>query len=325
MQVRLHVLRQLHDIRRCLTLVERDEAQSFGGGRYERVVHSRLEFVWLAPHPPLSLLRSSAVWIPSGEDYYGGVNDRHAVLDRSHAEIYMRRWDLIVSGAVMRIEPQLRRGVVSNGITLQDENLVAALARYFHLPLRRFAAAMYLGCCSANTGVDAGKGAKKKSACFSRACVNRAIPSRQALLDVCSAAANGAGDGVRGGAGGVGGGAAAAGGAAAVSGAVGNAMASARPLTGKYRSEVEQAVQHSLALLLPGARYTLQEGVRKMAQCLPNRNKRLGAGRQRVRSGALCTHVGISAPGHFAQGFRAVLAKLKRRAFRGESDHLVWS
>jgi hypothetical protein len=42
------------------------------------------------------------VWVPSGEDYYGGVNDRHAVLSRAAAEIYMRRWDLITDGARAR-------------------------------------------------------------------------------------------------------------------------------------------------------------------------------------------------------------------------------
>ena len=52
-----------------------------------RVVFSRLEFWWLRPHPPLRLLHPSVVWLPSGEDYYGGVNDRHAVLNRSAAQV----------------------------------------------------------------------------------------------------------------------------------------------------------------------------------------------------------------------------------------------
>ncbi|KAL3894681.1 MAG: hypothetical protein SGPRY_013741, partial [Prymnesium sp.] len=134
---RLHVLRQLHDIRRCLSVISEDEAAR-GGRSYERVVHSRLEFIWLAPHPPLQLLHSAATWIPSGEDYYGGINDRHAVLSRAAAEVYMRRWDMILNGGIMRIDRQLRQGVISNGLSLQDENYVAALLRYFHLPIRRF-------------------------------------------------------------------------------------------------------------------------------------------------------------------------------------------
>ena len=87
---KLHVLRQLHDIHRCLNLVSQRERTL--GMLYDRVVHSRLEFVWLRPHPPLELLAKHAVWIPSGEDYYGGLNDRHAVLSRAAAEVYMRRW-----------------------------------------------------------------------------------------------------------------------------------------------------------------------------------------------------------------------------------------
>ena len=71
--------------------------------------------------------------MPSGEDYYGGINDRHAVLHRAAAELYMRRWDLLVDGSVLRIDKQLRAGSVTNGIALQDENLVGALLRYFQL------------------------------------------------------------------------------------------------------------------------------------------------------------------------------------------------
>ena len=52
--VRLHVLRQLHDIRRCLGLLSTHEASA--GFAYDRIVHTRLEYVWLKPHPPLSLL-----------------------------------------------------------------------------------------------------------------------------------------------------------------------------------------------------------------------------------------------------------------------------
>ena len=99
---RLHVLRQLHDLRRCLTLVGEREAAT--GVPYTHVIHSRLEDVWLRPHSPLALLPvreadgREAVWIPSGEDYYGGINDRHAVMSRAAAEFYLRRWDYVING-----------------------------------------------------------------------------------------------------------------------------------------------------------------------------------------------------------------------------------
>ena len=50
--------------------------------RYDRFVITRSDFVWLGPHPPLSVLDRSAIWVPSGEDY-GGLNDRHMVASRA--------------------------------------------------------------------------------------------------------------------------------------------------------------------------------------------------------------------------------------------------
>jgi hypothetical protein len=49
--------------------------------RYDRFVVTRSDFVWLCPHPPLSLLDRGFVWIPDGEDY-GGITDRHLVVSR---------------------------------------------------------------------------------------------------------------------------------------------------------------------------------------------------------------------------------------------------
>ena len=137
---KLHVLRQLHDIHRCLNVAAARERSV--GRMYDRIVHTRLEFEWLRPHPPLSLLQpAQAVWIPSGEDYYGGLNDRHAVLSRAAAEVYMRRWDFLMDGSIMRIDHQLQRGAVTNGVSLQDENLVAHVLDFFGIPVRRLSAA----------------------------------------------------------------------------------------------------------------------------------------------------------------------------------------
>jgi hypothetical protein len=57
-------------------------------------------------------------------------------------QVYMRRWDFIVNGAVMRIEPQLRRDVISNGIALQvGAPAVLALPDTYvsHRPISPFA------------------------------------------------------------------------------------------------------------------------------------------------------------------------------------------
>jgi hypothetical protein len=48
---------------------------------YDRYVVTRSDFVWLCPHPPLSILGRESLWVPDGEDY-GGVTDRHLVVSR---------------------------------------------------------------------------------------------------------------------------------------------------------------------------------------------------------------------------------------------------
>jgi hypothetical protein len=56
--------------------------------RYDRFVLTRSEFVWLCPHPPLSILDREAIWVPDGActtgwPDYGGLNDRHLVVSRA--------------------------------------------------------------------------------------------------------------------------------------------------------------------------------------------------------------------------------------------------
>lgn len=50
--------------------------------RYDRFVITRSDFVWLCPHPPLSVLDREAIWVPDGENYLG-LNDRHVVVSRA--------------------------------------------------------------------------------------------------------------------------------------------------------------------------------------------------------------------------------------------------
>ena len=49
--------------------------------RYDRFVITRSDFIWLCPHPPLSVLGRNAIWVPDGE-YWGGLPDRHLVASR---------------------------------------------------------------------------------------------------------------------------------------------------------------------------------------------------------------------------------------------------
>ena len=92
------VMRELHDCSRALALIARHEkAREW---QYSRVVFSRLEFRWVAPHPPLSVLDPALVWTPSGQNIKG-VNDRHAVMPRAAAEAYFGRHEHIVSVAAL--------------------------------------------------------------------------------------------------------------------------------------------------------------------------------------------------------------------------------
>jgi hypothetical protein len=137
----LNTLWQIHGWARALRELEAHELAR--GAPYERVVASRLELVWLAPHPPLHLLGSNCAWVPGGEDY-GGVNDRHALLARAHATHYLDRWGLITSGAIMNVHPALRAGRAS---AMTGERALAAVLRHFQVPVCRFASIAALRCC----------------------------------------------------------------------------------------------------------------------------------------------------------------------------------
>ena len=89
---KLHSLHEFHGMHRCIEQMSKHERKKVAkGGRdgrqYLRVVFSRLEYQWASSHPPLSLLDSSFAWIPGGQDWQGGINDRHAVLSRADAEV----------------------------------------------------------------------------------------------------------------------------------------------------------------------------------------------------------------------------------------------
>jgi hypothetical protein len=58
-------------------------------------------------------------WSRSGEDYYNGINDRHAVLNRSAAQLYFGRWRMILDGSIMHLDPQLRATFVRNTQNVQ--------------------------------------------------------------------------------------------------------------------------------------------------------------------------------------------------------------
>ena len=210
---KLHILHQLHGHRQCLRLMQSHEARQ--GFRYSRVVWSRLETVWLVPHPPLSWLDARCAWLPFGEDY-SGLNDRHALLPRTAADAYLGRYDALLDGTVMNVSRALSRGRF--GELSEEKYLQQTMAR-FNVPVCRFPSAAFLSCCE-HRQVLAG--------CNSGQCLWRTVPGASTDMH--------------------------------------------RRLAGKYKQEIETAIQQAAAYSLPGAALVLQEPTLPSAELPPAGN-----------------------------------------------------
>lgn len=174
---KLNVLRQEYALSKCLRLIHSHEAAT--GQLYSRLVHSRLESIWLAPHPPISLMDSRCLWVPDGEDY-GGLNDRHAIMNRSQAELYMARWDMILDGRVMQNNANLQSGTCCG--SMSDERWLLSLTRYYRLPVCRFPQLFFLTCCNSQTWAN----------CFRQTChrervLNMTLSAKSSAELGCSA------------------------------------------------------------------------------------------------------------------------------------------
>ena len=155
------VLKEFESQAGCLRLLRKQEEWS--GFKYDRVVFSRIDFLWLKPHPPLSLLHPQHIWVPMGETY-GGVNDRHAVMSRDVAEVYFGRFDLIMNGRVRDVEPFLLRNR-SHGMS--SERLLAHVLRFQNITVAKFPSVAYLQCC------------RGRSACHAHHCNRVSMPTEQ--------------------------------------------------------------------------------------------------------------------------------------------------
>lgn len=56
--------------------------------KYDRIIVTRSDYLYQAPHPSMSILDPNHIWIPSGEGY-GGYTDRHAVVPKKHYSDYL--------------------------------------------------------------------------------------------------------------------------------------------------------------------------------------------------------------------------------------------
>lgn len=131
---------------RCLDMIERMEDKR--GLPYRTVVVSRFDFRWMAPHPPLDLLiPDDAVWIPSGSDWEGGLNDRHAVMPRHLADAYLSGWSLLTSGQAREVMLDTLGSMKVNGYPGPNtENFLKARLLHFNVSTERFPSVAYLTC-----------------------------------------------------------------------------------------------------------------------------------------------------------------------------------
>jgi hypothetical protein len=139
-----NTLREFHYQSRCMDMIERVEARR--ARAYERVLFTRLENHWLAPHPPLALLSPAHVWVPAGEDN-GGVNDRHWLSPRREAGKLMRRWDALLDGTALTA---LHGTTAEAGVRprfLSSEMYLREYSVYHRISFARFPMLAYLACC----------------------------------------------------------------------------------------------------------------------------------------------------------------------------------
>mmetsp|Transcript_4708 Transcript_4708/g.14393 ORF Transcript_4708/g.14393 Transcript_4708/m.14393 type:complete len:326 (-) Transcript_4708:26-1003(-) len=132
---------------KCMDMIREHELTR--GQTYEYVVISRFDFRWLAPHPPLDLLRgqADAVWIPSGSDWEGGTNDRHAVIPRRHADVYLGAWRLITEGMAKDVMLDTLGSMKVNGYPGPNtECFLKARLLYHNVSVERFPSVAYLTC-----------------------------------------------------------------------------------------------------------------------------------------------------------------------------------
>jgi len=123
----------------CRWLLLRGLQQDHILDRYDRFVITRSDFVWLCPHPPLSILDRREIWVPNGEDW-GGLNDRHLVASRADVENCLN----LIEDVLLR--PFELYDELKHKSSLNEEQLVAHhLDRYGLLDkVKRFPYVMYL-------------------------------------------------------------------------------------------------------------------------------------------------------------------------------------
>lgn len=130
----------------CLEMIRSHETTR--AEPYKYVTISRFDFRWISPHPPIELLQGvDAVWIPSGSDWEGGVNDRHAFMLRKHAEVYLGAWKIIIDGEAKDVMLDTLGAMKVQGYPGPNtESFLRARLEYNNINIERFPSVAYLTC-----------------------------------------------------------------------------------------------------------------------------------------------------------------------------------
>eukprot|EP00929_Paragymnodinium_shiwhaense_P093983 TRINITY_DN5433_c0_g1_i4.p1 TRINITY_DN5433_c0_g1~~TRINITY_DN5433_c0_g1_i4.p1 ORF type:complete len:744 (-),score=127.87 TRINITY_DN5433_c0_g1_i4:340-2571(-) len=142
----LLMLYQQHQCRRMVIASEAARSR-----KYHWVVWSRIDSFWLFPHPPLQRLPDDGrrvAWVPDGEDWGGGLNDRHAAVQRSASDAYLSRWETAVDGSVLNYVREARRLRKK----LSGETWLRIWIQRQGLTLARFAPTSVVQCCQEGPG-----------------------------------------------------------------------------------------------------------------------------------------------------------------------------
>ena len=131
----------------CLQMIEVQE--DLRGFEYSRLVYSRSDLRWVAPHPPLAVLRPRGrLWVPwAGLMDWGGLYDRHLVMPREAADVILGGWRLLRTGKAVRwlvgvFGEQHVEDI--NGTNTETWLLVRAMVG--QIPVSRFPMTGYVAC-----------------------------------------------------------------------------------------------------------------------------------------------------------------------------------
>ena len=100
---------------------------------YDRFIITRSDYVWLCPHPPLSILGRENVWVPD-DHHWSGINDRHAIVSREHVVSFLNGLEDIVLKPEELLSDMQQRDAWNDeqmlALHLRRENLLARVREF---------------------------------------------------------------------------------------------------------------------------------------------------------------------------------------------------